>query len=128
MLVYPIYYRIIRHPNTRCIYYFASSILSSLNLCHVKIQTSTGASGPLDHWRGTHLGVQVIQDLLDGTVLLDEVDGALGADPLDGAAVVAAQQDAKVHKLRRIQHGNTSGLLADKQTPSSKSAQSVWET
>ena len=57
---------------------------------------------PLDHWPPTHLGVQVLQDLLDGAVLLDEVDGALGADALDGAAVVAAQQDAQVHKLRRI--------------------------
>ena len=75
------------------------------------MQTSTTV--PLDRLRGTHLGVQVVQDLLDGAVLLDEVDGTLGADPLDGAAVVAAQQDAQVHKLRRSKHGNTPGSLTD---------------
>lgn len=32
-------------------------------------------------------------------MLPDEVDGPFGADPLDGAAVVAAEQNAKVYEL-----------------------------
>lgn len=47
----------------------------------------------------TYAQVDVVEDFLDGAVLPDEVDGPFGADPLDGAAVVAAEQNAKVYEL-----------------------------
>lgn len=48
---------------------------------------------------GSHVGVDVLQDVLNAAVLPDQVDGSLGADPLDGAAVVTTQQNAQVYEL-----------------------------
>lgn len=49
--------------------------------------------------QSTYAQVDVVEDFLNGAVLPDEVDGPFGADPLDGAAVVAAEQNAKVYEL-----------------------------
>lgn len=58
-------------------------------------------------------------------MLPDEVDGPFGADPLDGAAVVAAEQNAKVYELggqkvsecmQRMEHGILEADLSE-ETP-----------
>ena len=54
---------------------------------------------PAADMNSTDLGVDVVQDLLNGAMLFDQVYGFLWTDPPDSPTVVTAQQDAQVYEL-----------------------------
>lgn len=48
----------------------------------------------------TYVWVNIFKDLFNGAVLFNQIDGSLGADALNSTAVVAAEEDAQVYKLK----------------------------